>query len=68
MKTGFQEKGHLFLGKRIARWPMAMLQRDDTIEAIKQLDLLLEYATSSHRCRQSNVSTTSEPTDDEVLE
>ncbi len=47
---------------------MAMSQRDDTIEAIKRLDALLEYATSPRRRRQSTVGSISETIDNEVLE
>ena len=47
---------------------MAMPQRDDTIEAIKRLDLLLEYAASPCRRRQSTVCFIFETIDNEVLE
>ena len=47
---------------------MAMPQRDDTIEAIKRLDALLEYAASPCRRRQSTVGFISETIDNEVLE
>jgi hypothetical protein len=47
---------------------MAMPQRDDTIEAIKRLDALLEYAASPCRRRQATTPATPAPTDDEVLE
>ena len=47
---------------------MAMPQRGDTIEAIKRLDALLEYATSLRRSRQSTVPAIPAPLDDEVLE
>ena len=44
------------------------LRRTGTIEAIKRLDALLEYAASPCRRRQSTVGFISETIDNEVLE
>ena len=48
--------------------PAPRLRRTGTIEAIKRLDALLEYATSPRRRRQSTVVSLSETIDDVVLE